>query len=154
VVVVFAGTDRPEASPSPPWHQLAGEAGEHGPQRDDGRETPVGSCPTPSDATVRDSLGYPKYWTMAVLSPIIMNTPQRKAPMPSVRIHIHVAPDHSITGAAPTSVPPGPHEVVLRGPYVTAPTVPFHVADLPADNGPWDDSVSLRREAIYGDAGR
>jgi hypothetical protein len=91
---------------------------------------------------------------MAVISPIIINSPQRKAPMPSVRIHIHVAPDHSITGVAPASLPPGPHEVVLQGPYVTAPTVPFRVADIPADNGPWDDSVSLRREDIYGDAGR
>jgi hypothetical protein len=77
-----------------------------------------------------------------------------ETPMPSVRIHIHVAPDHSITGAAPASLPPGPHEVVLQGPYVTAPAVPFRAADIPTDSGPWDDSVSLRREDIYGDAGR
>ncbi len=74
--------------------------------------------------------------------------------MPSVRLRIHVAPDHSITGIAPTSLPPGPHEVVLLGPNVTAPAVPFRVADLPTDSGPWDDNVSLRRVDIYGDAGR
>ena len=74
--------------------------------------------------------------------------------MPSVRLRIHVAADRSITGTAPTSLPPGEHEVVLQGFYVTAPTVPFRVADVPVDHGPWDDSVSLRREDIDGDAGR
>jgi hypothetical protein len=30
---------------------------------------------------------------------------------------------------------------------------PFHLADLPLHDTPWDGSISLRREDLYGDDG-
>jgi hypothetical protein len=75
--------------------------------------------------------------------------------MSSFRMRIQVAADHTISGVAPADLPPGEHEVVVSiGPVVTPPIKPFRMADFPVDNGPWDDSVSLRREDMYGDDGR
>ena len=74
--------------------------------------------------------------------------------MPPIRMHIHVAPDHTISGVAPSELPPGDHEVVLGGPHATPPMIPFRIADFPVDSGVWDDSISLRREDMYGDDGR
>ena len=74
--------------------------------------------------------------------------------MNRIRMHIHVASDRTITGIAPAALRPGEHEVVLGGPRVTPPTIPFRIADFPTDNGAWDDSISLRREDMYGDDGR
>jgi hypothetical protein len=34
------------------------------------------------------------------------------------------------------------------------PTKKFSVGDLPSHDLPWDDSISLRREDMYGDDGR
>jgi len=70
-------------------------------------------------------------------------------------MRIHVAADHTISGIAPAELPAGEHEVIVSlGPAVTPPTKPFRMADFPVDNGPWDDSISLRREDMYGDDGR
>lgn len=75
--------------------------------------------------------------------------------MSTIRMRIHVAPDHTITGTAPAELPGGEHEAVVSvGPAVTPPTKPFRMADFPVDNGLWDDSISLRREDMYGDDGR
>lgn len=73
--------------------------------------------------------------------------------MNALRTAIHVGPDHRITGIAPPEVPPGEH-------LVTIPLPPrrrmksFRLADFPIDHGPWDNTVSLRREDLYGDDGR
>ncbi len=75
--------------------------------------------------------------------------------MSTIRLHIHVAPDRTISGVAPADLPPGEHEVTVSiGPAVAPPSKPFRMADFPVDNGPWDNSVSLRREDMYGDDGR
>ena len=75
--------------------------------------------------------------------------------MSGIRLRIHVAADHTISGIAPADLPEGQHEDVLAaGPQVTPPVQPFRVADMPVHHGPWDDSVSLRREDMYGDDGR
>ena len=75
--------------------------------------------------------------------------------MSTIRLQSRVAPDRTISGVAPADLPPGEHEVtVSSGPAVTPPSRPFRMADFPVDNGPWDNSVSLRREDMYGDDGR
>jgi hypothetical protein len=75
--------------------------------------------------------------------------------MSSIRMRIHVADDHTISGIAPAELPTGEHEVIVNvGPVATPPTKPFRMADFPIDHGPWDDSISLRREDMYGDDGR
>jgi hypothetical protein len=75
--------------------------------------------------------------------------------MSNIRLRIHVAADHTISGVAPADLPEGQHEVVLAtGPQAMPPVKAFHLADMPVHNGLWDDSVSLRREDMYGDDGR
>ena len=75
--------------------------------------------------------------------------------MPAIKLHIHVAPDHTISGVAPADLPPGEHEVtVSNGRTVCAAGKPFRMAGFPIDDGPWDNSISLRREDMYGDDGR
>jgi hypothetical protein len=79
----------------------------------------------------------------------------QEAVMSSIRLRIHVAADHTISGIAPADLPEGQHEVVLAtGSQVTPPVKPFRIADMPVYDGPWDDNVSLRREDMYGDDGR
>jgi hypothetical protein len=75
--------------------------------------------------------------------------------MGTIRLRIQVATDHTISGTAPAELPPGEHEVTLvAGPQATAPIKPFRLADMPLCDRPWDNSVSLRREDLYGDDGR
>lgn len=75
--------------------------------------------------------------------------------MSTIRMRIHVAADHTVSGVAPADLPPGDHEVLASaGPAVTPPSKPFRMAEFPIDHGPWDDSLSLRREDMYGDDGR
>jgi len=75
--------------------------------------------------------------------------------MSTIRLRLQVAPDHTISGIAPAELPAGEHEVVVNiEPAVTPPTKPFRMADFPVHNGPWNDSISLRREDMYGDDGR
>ena len=70
-------------------------------------------------------------------------------------MRIQVAADNTVSGVAPAELPASEHEVIVSpGPAVTPPSKPFRMADFPVDNGPWDDSVSLRREDMYGDDGR
>lgn len=75
--------------------------------------------------------------------------------MSTIRMRIHVAPDHTISGVAPADLPAGEHVVVVSAdPSATPPSKPFRMDEFPVDHGPWDDSISLRREDLYGDDGR
>jgi hypothetical protein len=74
--------------------------------------------------------------------------------MPVVHARVRVDADGTISGKAPQGVPAGEYETPIevaepkRGPKRKPLDLPLH------DCGPWDDSVSLRREGIYGDDGR
>lgn len=70
--------------------------------------------------------------------------------MPALNAHIYIAEDGSLTGRVPAGTPAGEHDAVIT--IVRKPT--RRIADLPAHLGPWDDSISLRREDMYGDDGR
>jgi hypothetical protein len=76
--------------------------------------------------------------------------------MEEIRTRIQVGPDHTITGIAPPDVPPGEHvatiTITISTPQI--PQKPTRVADLPVHDIPWDGSISLRREDMYGDDGR
>ena len=77
--------------------------------------------------------------------------------MTVVTTRIIVAPDHTISGTAPDSIPPGEHIALIQapGPARQLPTLPFDVDALPLrDLGPWPEGLSLRREDLYGDDGR
>ena len=74
-----------------------------------------------------------------------------------VRTRIRVGSDHRISGIASPDVPPGEHEVTITlvpSARSKPPTRKFNVEDLPKHDAPWDDSISLRREDMYGDDGR
>jgi hypothetical protein len=68
------------------------------------------------------------------------------------RIHtrVLVGPDHRITGRVPEGVPPGEHDAVITVSPNPA-TKRFRLADMPVHDTPWDGSISLRREDMYGD---
>ena len=71
--------------------------------------------------------------------------------MTTVVARIRVAQDGTISGQAPREVPPGEYQATIR---LTEPKA-REPLDLPLhDCGPWDDTVSLRREDIYGPDGR
>jgi hypothetical protein len=66
---------------------------------------------------------------------------------------IQVAEDGTISGRAPVGqVPPGEHEAAIT--VVTVPKHRLSVKDMPVHDEPWDNSISLRREDMYGDDGR
>ena len=72
--------------------------------------------------------------------------------MNEIRTRIQVGADRRISGTAPADVPPGEHEVTIS---VSPPSgKPFRLADLPLHDVPWDGSIPLRREDMYGDDGR
>jgi hypothetical protein len=73
--------------------------------------------------------------------------------MPVVHARIRVDADGTISGTAPPDVPPGEYDAPID--IATPKPQKRKRLDLPLhDSGPWDDSVSLRREDIYGDDGR
>jgi hypothetical protein len=77
--------------------------------------------------------------------------------MTAIPTRIRVGPDHRITGVAPPEVPAGEHEVTINltpAPARQLPTQKFNIDDLPKHDLAWDDSISLRREDMYGDDGR
>jgi hypothetical protein len=77
--------------------------------------------------------------------------------MSQIHARIRVGSDHRISGVAPPNVPPGEHEVTITlvpSPARQMPTKKFSVQDLPSHDIPWDDSISLRREDMYGDDSR
>lgn len=76
--------------------------------------------------------------------------------MTLIRTRIRIGRDRRITGVAPPEVPPGEHEamITLAPSYMRQPpTKKFNIEDLPKHDMPWDDSISLRREDMYGDDG-
>jgi hypothetical protein len=77
--------------------------------------------------------------------------------MTVIHTRIRVGRDHRISGVAPPDVPPGEHEATINLaplPPRRLPTQKFNVEDLPKHDLGWDDSISLRREDMYGDDGR
>ena len=74
--------------------------------------------------------------------------------MTDIRTRIQVAPDHRITGIAPSAVPPGEHEATISVTRAERPRKRARIAHLPTHDTPWDGSISLRREDMYTDDGR
>ena len=73
--------------------------------------------------------------------------------MNEIRVCIQVDGNHQVSGTVPDAVPPGEHDVTINvGPAHSAKH--FRLADMPIHDVPWDGSVSLRREDMYGDDGR
>ena len=74
--------------------------------------------------------------------------------MLSIRTRVTVKEDGTIEAKLlGGELPPGEHDAVI---VLDAERPPkrFSMKDFPVDNGPWDDSVLLRREDMYGDDGR
>lgn len=74
--------------------------------------------------------------------------------MSTVATKILVSKNGTISGKAPSSVPPGEHDaqIVVRETKTKSEEVPWV---LPVHNcGPWPEGFSLRREDMYGDDGR
>ena len=71
--------------------------------------------------------------------------------MTVVHATIRVAPDGTISGQAPRDLPPGEYQAPIRLPV---PKRRRKRLDLPVHDAYWDDTVSLRREDIYGPDGR
>ena len=74
--------------------------------------------------------------------------------MTVITTRIQVAEDGTISGRAPDGVRPGEHEIAFTTAPLKRPGKPFTMENFPIDDGPWDDSISLRREDMYGDDGR
>jgi hypothetical protein len=74
--------------------------------------------------------------------------------MSTIKLHIHVAPDHTISGVAPADLAPGEHEVTIETATPVRRGKPFRFAGFPMDDRPWDASISLHRADLYGDDGR
>ena len=76
--------------------------------------------------------------------------------MLTLQTKVRVTEDGTLEVRVPaTALPPGEHEAVIVVSMPTQRPEPrFRVADLPVHDVPWDGSVSLRREDLYGDDGR
>jgi len=70
--------------------------------------------------------------------------------MTVITTRLHVAPDGAISIAE--TLPAGDYTATITLPETSRPR--RSVLDLPVHHGPWDDSLSLRREDMYGDDGR
>lgn len=74
--------------------------------------------------------------------------------MLTVKTRVRVA-DGRLEAALPASVPAGDHEAVIVIDASEPASGPkFDMAKFPVDDRPWDESISLRREDMYGDDGR
>ena len=76
--------------------------------------------------------------------------------MLTIKTRVTVREDGTIEAKAnvlANELPPGEHEAVIVV-ESNRPKRPFRIEDFPIDNGPWDDTISLRREDMYGDDGR
>ena len=71
--------------------------------------------------------------------------------MTVITTRLTVSPDGAISTATP--LPAGEYEAAITA-SATTPKPRRSVLDLPVHDGPWDDSLSLRREDMYGDDGR
>ncbi len=72
------------------------------------------------------------------------------AAMTVITTRITVAPDGTISVATP--LPAGEYKAEVT--VAPAPKLRRSVLDLPVHDGLWNDSISLRREDMYGDDGR
>jgi hypothetical protein len=91
-------------------------------------------------------------WTAATAQPY--PGVARGIAMNEIRTRIQVSPDHTISGVAPLDVPPGEHVATIT---ISAPQTSeklSSVIELPVHDTPWDGSISLRREDMYGDDAR
>lgn len=75
----------------------------------------------------------------------------KRQAVPVVHAKIRVAEDGSISGKAPRELPPGEYQAPIMLPERKPKRQRL---DLPTHEAYWDDSVSLRREDIYGPDGR
>jgi hypothetical protein len=76
--------------------------------------------------------------------------------MLTIRTRVTVKEDGTVEAKAnvlTSELSPGEHEAVLVV-ESNRPKRQFRIEDFPIDRGPWDDTVSLRREDMYGDDGR
>jgi hypothetical protein len=69
------------------------------------------------------------------------------------KTRVRVTEDGRMEAAAPPELAPGEHEAVIVFEEQDG-KPPLIATDFPVDNGPWDNSRSLRREEVYGDDGR
>jgi hypothetical protein len=74
--------------------------------------------------------------------------------MTTVRMRIHVAADHTISGVAHAELLPGEHDVTVAAEPRSRRGKPFRYDGFPVVDAPSDDSVSLRRKDMNGDDGR
>ena len=79
--------------------------------------------------------------------------------MLTLRTKVRETEDGTLEVSVPaTALPPGEPEaamaIVVGARRAGPPAARFRVADLPVHDAPWDGSVSLRREDLYGDDGR
>ncbi|MFC7051971.1 hypothetical protein ACFQI3_04630 [Hansschlegelia quercus] len=72
--------------------------------------------------------------------------------MLTVKTRVQIV-DGRLEAKLPASVPSGEHEAVIVIDTAETPK-PFDMSRFPIDDGPWDGSISLRREDMYGDDGR
>lgn len=72
--------------------------------------------------------------------------------MLTVKTRVKVV-DGRLEAMLPSSFPAGDHEAVI---VIDAaePAPKFDISKFPVHDAPWDDSISLRREDMYGDDGR
>jgi hypothetical protein len=72
--------------------------------------------------------------------------------MAVITARIQVAEDGTISGRVPDGIRPGEHEFAIN--VSTTPKRRLSVKDMPVHDEPCDNSISLRREDMYGDDGR
>lgn len=74
--------------------------------------------------------------------------------MLTVKTRVRVV-DGRLEATLPTAVPSGDHDAVIVIDTADAePKPPFDMKKFPVHDAPWDESISLRREDMYGDDGR
>ena len=73
-----------------------------------------------------------------------------RPPITVITTHLIVHADGTVSIADP--LPPGEFKATITD--VAAPAARRGVREMIVHDGPWDDSISLRREDMYGDDGR
>lgn len=74
--------------------------------------------------------------------------------MLTVKTRVRVV-DGRLEATLPAEIPSGDHEAVIVIDAAEPAARPkFDMANFPVHDGPWDDTISLRREDMYGDDGR
>ena len=72
--------------------------------------------------------------------------------MTVITTRITVSPDGTVSTATP--LPAGEYEAAITVAGSPPPGKPFTMDGFPVHDMGWDDSISLRREDMYGDDGR